>query len=105
MKTAGHIFNIQKFSINDGPGIRSTVFFCGCPLSCRWCSNPESQNRCRQAALASGDPKLAGKEWTLEEILAELEKDRCFCGPFEFPVSRACRQTLEIAFARLLLQS
>ena len=78
MKTAGHIFNIQKFSINDGPGIRSTVFFCGCPLSCRWCSNPESQNRCRQAALASGDPKLAGKEWTLEEILAELEKDRCF---------------------------
>jgi len=34
-----------------------------------------------------------------------LEKDRCFCGPFEFPVSRACRQTLEIAFARLLLQS
>ena len=78
MKTAGHIFNIQKFSINDGPGIRSTVFFCGCPLSCRWCSNPESQNRCRQAALASGDPKLAGKEWTLEEVLAELEKDRCF---------------------------
>ena len=78
MKTAGHIFNIQKFSINDGPGIRSTVFFCGCPLSCRWCSNPESQNRCRQAALASGDPKLAGKEWTLAEILAELEKDRCF---------------------------
>lgn len=37
------IFNIQKFSINDGPGIRTTVFFKGCPLRCRWCANPESQ--------------------------------------------------------------
>ena len=39
----GVIFNIQKYSVNDGPGIRSTVFFKGCPLRCRWCSNPESQ--------------------------------------------------------------
>lgn len=39
----GMIFNIQKFSVNDGPGIRTTVFFKGCPLRCRWCSNPESQ--------------------------------------------------------------
>ena len=37
------IFNIQKFSLNDGPGIRTTVFFKGCPLHCLWCSNPESQ--------------------------------------------------------------
>ncbi|MEH2957248.1 glycyl-radical enzyme activating protein [Candidatus Merdisoma sp. JLR.KK006] len=74
----GLIFNIQKFSINDGPGIRSTVFFAGCPLSCRWCSNPESQNRNREAALASGDPKLAGKEWTVDQVIAEVEKDRCF---------------------------
>jgi pyruvate formate lyase activating enzyme len=36
------IFNIQRFSIQDGPGIRTTVFFKGCPLSCPWCSNPES---------------------------------------------------------------
>lgn len=36
------VFNIQKFSIHDGPGIRSTVFFKGCPLKCFWCSNPES---------------------------------------------------------------
>lgn len=38
------VFNIQKFSIQDGPGIRTTVFFKGCPLRCLWCSNPESQN-------------------------------------------------------------
>mgnify|MGYP000547156034 CR=1 FL=1 len=39
----GLIFNIQKFSVNDGPGIRTTVFIKGCPLRCRWCANPESQ--------------------------------------------------------------
>ncbi len=37
------IFNIQKFSVNDGPGIRTVVFFKGCPLHCLWCANPESQ--------------------------------------------------------------
>lgn len=41
----GLIFNIQKFSIHDGPGIRTTVFLKGCPLRCQWCSNPESQLR------------------------------------------------------------
>lgn len=39
----GLIFNIQKFSIHDGPGIRTTVFLKGCPLQCKWCANPESQ--------------------------------------------------------------
>lgn len=43
------IFNIQKFSVNDGPGIRTTVFLKGCPLSCAWCHNPES---------LSSDPEL-----------------------------------------------
>lgn len=38
---AGVIFDIKKFAIHDGPGIRTTVFFKGCPLSCRWCHNPE----------------------------------------------------------------
>jgi pyruvate formate lyase activating enzyme len=38
------IFNVQRFSLQDGPGIRTTVFFKGCPLRCLWCSNPESQN-------------------------------------------------------------
>jgi len=38
----GLVFNIQRYSIHDGPGIRTTVFFKGCPLQCKWCSNPES---------------------------------------------------------------
>lgn len=40
----GIVFNIQKFSIHDGPGIRTTVFLKGCPLRCKWCANPESQS-------------------------------------------------------------
>lgn len=42
--TEGLIFNIQRFSLHDGPGIRTTVFMKGCPLKCLWCSNPESQD-------------------------------------------------------------
>lgn len=40
----GIVFNVQKFSLHDGPGIRTTVFVKGCPLRCKWCANPESQN-------------------------------------------------------------
>lgn len=40
----GTVFNIQKFSVNDGPGIRTTVFLKGCPLDCLWCHNPESKS-------------------------------------------------------------
>lgn len=39
----GTVFNIQRFSLQDGPGIRTTIFLKGCPLKCGWCSNPESQ--------------------------------------------------------------
>lgn len=42
-KRKGLVFNIQRFSIHDGPGMRTTVFIKGCPLKCPWCSNPESQ--------------------------------------------------------------
>ena len=38
----GMIFDIQSYSVHDGPGCRTNVFFTGCPLKCRWCANPES---------------------------------------------------------------
>lgn len=50
----GHIFNIQRFSTEDGPGIRTTVFMKGCPLTCLWCSNPESQNIRPEIAHSDG---------------------------------------------------
>ena len=50
-KKKGVIFDIQRWSLHDGPGIRTNVFFKGCPLSCQWCSNPESQEFCREPAL------------------------------------------------------
>ena len=43
LMTTGTVFNIQRYSIHDGPGIRTTVFLKGCPLNCWWCQNPESQ--------------------------------------------------------------
>lgn len=42
------ILNIQKFCLHDGPGIRTTVFFKGCNLRCKWCANPESQKSTRK---------------------------------------------------------
>lgn len=45
---SGKIFNIQRFSIHDGPGVRTTVFFKGCNLNCKWCHNPESKGYSNQ---------------------------------------------------------
>lgn len=117
-----NIFNIQKFSIHDGPGIRTTIFFKGCPLKCIWCHNPESQNPVREIlydknkctlcgscvkvcnnnaielienklitnmekCIFCGDcaiccincaRQIAGKEYTVDEVLKEVLKDRVF---------------------------
>ena len=117
-----NIFNMQKFSIHDGPGIRTTVFFKGCPLKCIWCHNPESQNlskevlydknkctlcgncvkTCQNNAIEinnnflnmnmdkctfCGDctlyctnsaRQIAGKEYTVDEVMEEVLKDRVF---------------------------
>jgi pyruvate formate lyase activating enzyme len=50
---AATIFNIQRFSLHDGPGIRTTVFLKGCPLSCSWCHNPESMDAQPEPSVAS----------------------------------------------------
>jgi pyruvate formate lyase activating enzyme len=78
MERTGKILNIQKFSINDGPGIRTTVFFKGCPLQCRWCSNPESQNRFASIADTIEDEAYCGKDYTVEQVMEEVRKDKPF---------------------------
>ena len=50
-KNCGTVFNIQRYSVHDGPGIRTLVFLKGCPLRCLWCSNPESQQFTPQMLL------------------------------------------------------
>jgi len=69
------LFNIQKFCLHDGPGIRTTVFFKGCNLRCRWCANPESQSRRLRPELGE---KLQGRVWTLEEVLEAVLRDKAF---------------------------
>ena len=65
------IFNLQKFSIHDGAGIRTDVFFQGCNLRCKWCSNPESQP-------LDPLPGEQAKVYSVEELVAELIKDKPF---------------------------
>ena len=73
----GIIFNIQHFSIHDGPGIRTTVFLKGCPLRCPWCSNPESQKYKPEQMLDAETklPMIIGEEKTVEDIISEVKKD------------------------------
>ena len=125
--TKGRVFNIQRYSIHDGAGIRTLVFLKGCPLRCLWCCNPESQksgpelgfiaSRCVGASVCGGPClavcpvaglhmngqgkpsvdrqacdscglcarvchedalKVVGREMSVDEVLAEVEKDRAF---------------------------
>ncbi|MDV5169771.1 [formate-C-acetyltransferase]-activating enzyme [Photobacterium rosenbergii] len=90
------IFNIQRYSLHDGSGIRTVVFFKGCPLSCPWCANPESRSHqttymrrmakcleCEECEMdvdecPSGAWELVGTDMTLDEVLAQVAKDDVF---------------------------
>ncbi len=72
----GRIFDVQKFSIHDGPGIRTIVFLKGCPLRCRWCCNPESQEFRIQRMTVNGREKIIGRDVTVGEVLDEVLQDR-----------------------------
>ncbi len=83
------IFNIQKFSIHDGPGIRTTVFFKGCPLKCLWCHNPESQESRMQILYDAEKCVLCGtcvqvcphNAIKIENKVLATDMDKCdFCG-------------------------
>ncbi|NSW93283.1 MAG: glycyl-radical enzyme activating protein [Bacteroidales bacterium] len=82
----GLIFSIRKYSIHDGPGIRVTFFMKGCPLSCWWCHNPEGisplpekivvENRIGEKTFSKEE--IAGKFYSVEELLIEALRDRVF---------------------------
>ncbi len=72
----GRIFDIQRFSTHDGPGIRTIVFLKGCALRCRWCCNPESQSYEIETMMLGGKPKIMGRDITVEEVLKEVLQDR-----------------------------
>ncbi len=71
----GRIFDIQRYSIHDGPGIRTLVFLKGCVLRCRWCCNPESQEFSIQTMTVDGKNKQIGRDVTVEEVMEEIQKD------------------------------
>lgn len=89
------IADIQRASVHDGPGIRTTVFFKGCPLKCAWCHNPECisfqpqlmyyPEKCIGCGLCekgcfTGARVICGKEMTIEDILKEVLLDKDYYG-------------------------
>jgi len=84
MSKKGIIFDIKKYAIHDGPGIRTTIFFKGCSMGCQWCHNPESKNfGVEEFAVKDQVEKLTksqtvGYEIFADDIMGKIEKDRVF---------------------------
>ena len=76
LSVKGRIFDIQRFSTHDGPGVRTIVFLKGCPLRCRWCCNPESQSYEIQQMNQKGKIKTIGKDVEVSAVLSEVLRDR-----------------------------
>ena len=70
LQVSGRIFDIQKFSVHDGPGIRTIVFLKGCALRCKWCCNPESQQYEIQTMMQNGKDKYdgLGREYLMGDL-------------------------------------
>ena len=104
--TQGVLFNIQRYSLHDGPGIRTIPFFKGCPLACKWCSNPESQRPQPELIFKKNDCIRCGKciEVCPQQALSAdnpsfIDRERCTqCGT----CTRACpTQALEMKGKRM----
>ncbi len=74
----GRIFDIQRYSIHDGGGIRTIVFLKGCPLRCKWCCNPEGQHYNVEKMTLGGKEKIVGQDVTVGEIIDIVERDRIY---------------------------
>lgn len=72
------VTNIQRFSLHDGPGIRTTVFLKGCSLHCPWCANPENLLPYPEEYVKDGKKGIYGKYLSCEEIYQEIIKDRIY---------------------------
>ena len=71
----GTISEIQRFSVHDGPGIRTLVFLKGCPLRCKWCCNPENIRTEPQVVTRRGVQQTIGRRLPVGELMAEIRKD------------------------------
>ena len=69
------VFNVEKFATHDGPGIRTVAFLKGCPLRCKWCHSPESWS---YGIERYPDGETIGREMSVDELLAEVLKDKDF---------------------------
>lgn len=78
LNTKGRIFDIQRFSVHDGPGVRTIVFLKGCVLRCKWCCNPESQRYEIEQMITAGKTKTVGRDVTVAEVMEEVIKDRVY---------------------------
>ena len=72
--TTGIVFDIKEFAVHDGAGLRTTVFMKGCPLTCSWCHNPESQWGQPQLMRSASGTRLAGTLYTPEQLAELLNK-------------------------------
>ena len=105
LQTKGRIFDIQRFSVHDGPGIRTIAFLKGCFLRCRWCCNPEGQEFGIQQLTMNGKTKTVGQDITVEEVLDIVERDRIYYGRSGGGLTLSGGECLgQIDFARDLLR-
>jgi pyruvate formate lyase activating enzyme len=82
----GLIFDIRRFSVHDGPGIRTTVFMKGCPMACWWCHNPESRSTACESYIETHNldgrefkrKEIIGNEIETKDLLEQIEKDLVF---------------------------
>lgn len=72
------VTNTQRFSLHDGPGIRTTVFFKGCSLRCPWCCNPENIETHPQNYVHNNKEAVYGTEYSPDELYEEIIKDKAF---------------------------